>query len=439
MPERRLHVVALGCPKNRVDVESVVALAEREGFALTDDAAAADVILVATCGFVTEASQESIATTLELAGRRRPGARLVVAGCLSQRYGEELARALPEADYFVGTADMTRVADAVAGRGPRVAIGDAASDLATHAGRRPSGRPGSAYLKVADGCSRRCAFCTIPAIRGPFRSRPVDELCDEARDLARAGAIELNLVAQDLTAFGRDRPGEAGLADLLAALGRVDGIRWIRPLYLYPERGLRRVLAEMARNPRVVKYLDLPIQHASDAVLRRMKRGHRAALVGALLDDARRIVPGVSLRTTVIVGHPGEDEVAFDELIALVQRVRFEHLGAFRFSPEDGTSSATQAGAAPRRVAYARYRRVMAVQRRISRRTCRALRGRVVEVLVEGRSEDSPLVYVGRHAGQAPEVDGVVYLDRPAEPGRMVAVRITGSGDYDLSGEVIEP
>lgn len=430
--------MALGCPKNRVDVESVVALAEREGFSLTDDVAEAEVILVATCGFVIEAAQESIATALELAGRRRPGARLVVAGCLTQRYGEELARALPEADYLVGTADMTRVAAAVAGRGPRVSIGDAASDLAPHAGRRPSGRPGSAYLKVADGCSRRCAFCTIPSIRGPFRSRPVDELCDEARDLARAGVCEINLVAQDLTAFGRDRSGEAGLVELLAALGRVDGIRWIRPLYLYPERGLRRVMAEMARNRRVVRYLDLPIQHASDAVLRRMKRGHRAALIAALLDDARRIVPGVSLRTTVIVGHPGEDEAAFEALIALVERVQFEHLGAFRFSPEDGTPSASQPGAVPRRVAYARYRRVMAVQRRISRRKCRALRGRVLDVLVEGPSEDSPLVYVGRHAGQAPEVDGVVYLDRAIEPGRMVPVRITGSGDYDLSGEVIE-
>lgn len=438
MPARLLHVVALGCPKNRVDVEAVVALVEREGWALTDDASAADVILVATCGFVTAASQESIATALELSGHRREGARLVVSGCLSQRYGEELAGALPEADFLVGTADMTLVADAVAGRGPRVSIGRAASDLAPHAGRRPSGRPGSAYLKVADGCSRRCAFCTIPSIRGPFRSRPVDELCDEARELARAGALEINLVAQDLTAFGRDRPGEAGLAELLAALGRVDGIRWIRPLYLYPERGLRRVMAEIARNPRVVRYLNLPIQHASDTVLRRMKRGHRAALLGALLDDARRLVPGVSLRTTVIVGHPGEDEAAFSALIALVERVQFEHLGAFRFSPEDGTPSATQPGAVPPRVAYARHRRVMAVQRRISRRRCRALRGRVLDVLVEGPSEDSPLVYVGRHAGQAPEVDGVVYLDRAVEPGRMVTVRVTGSGDYDLSGEVIE-
>jgi ribosomal protein S12 methylthiotransferase len=364
-----------------------------------------------------------------------------VAGCLSQRYGEELARALPEADFFVGTSDMARVANAVAGRGPRLSIGAASSDLGPYEGRRPSGRPGSAYLKIADGCSRRCAFCTIPAIRGPFRSRPIDEICDEARALALAGVLEINLVAQDLSAYGRDQAGRGRgktLAELLAALARVDGIRWIRPLYLYPERGLRRVMSEMARNPKVVRYLDLPIQHASDAVLRRMKRGHRAALLQALLDDARRLVPGVSLRTTVIVGHPGEDSQAFAELLALVERVRFEHLGAFRFSPEEGTASSAQPDAVPRRVAYSRYRRVMAVQRRISRRTCRALRGRLLDVLVEGPSEDSPLVYVGRHAGQAPEVDGVVYLDQAVEPGRIVSVRITGSGDYDLSGEVVD-
>ena len=439
MVHRRLHAVALGCPKNRVDVEAVVALAEREGFELTDDASSADVILVATCGFIAEACQESITTVLELDQVRRHGARLVVAGCLSQRFGEELASALTEADAIVSTASLPLVVDAVAGRGARLVVGAPSSDVTRVVGRRPSGRPGSAYLKVADGCSRRCAFCTIPAIRGPFRSRPIDEICDEARELARMGVREVNLVAQDLSAFGRDRPERGDeLAELLEALARVDDLRWIRPLYLYPEARLRQVMAVMAVTPRVVPYLDLPIQHASDVVLKRMKRGHSSRLLANLFETARRVIPQVSLRTTVIVGHPGEGAEDFDALIGFIEKVRFDHLGAFRFSPEEGTASFDQPEKVSKRDAYNRYRRVMAVQRRISRQRCRARRGDTLEVLVEGMSEDSPLVFVGRHAGQAPEVDGVVYLDRPAEPGTMVTVRITDSGDYDLFGEVVE-
>jgi ribosomal protein S12 methylthiotransferase len=439
MSSQWLHVVALGCPKNRVDVEVVVALAQREGFALTDDASAADVVLVATCGFVAAACQESIDTILELHQARRRGTRLVVAGCLPQRYGEALAAALTEADAIVGTSSLPRVVDAIAGRGPRIDVGPPSCDLARVSGRRPSGRPGTAYVKVADGCSRRCAFCTIPSIRGPYRSRPVDEICDEARELAVAGVKEINLVAQDLTAFGRDEPDRGeGLAELLEALARVDGLRWIRPLYLYPEARLRRVMSVMAATPRIVPYLDLPMQHASDSVLKRMKRGHAAQLLSDLFATARRLIPGVSLRTTVIVGHPGEGPDDVDDLVRFIERVRFEHLGVFRFSPEDGTDSCTQLEPVSKRDAYARYRRVMAVQRRISRQRCRELRGRTLEVLVEGPSEESPLVYVGRHAGQAPEVDGVVYLDRPAEPGSMVSARIVDSGDYDLFGEVLD-
>jgi ribosomal protein S12 methylthiotransferase len=433
-----LHVTALGCPKNRVDVETIVGLACAHGVHLTADPGDADVVLVSTCGFIEPASRESIDTVLELARLRRPGARLVVTGCLAQRFGDELGTLLPEADFLVGTADLTRVVDAILGRGDRVSVGRAGGDLRRLVTRVPSGSPGSAYVKVADGCSRHCAFCTIPAIRGPYRSRHIDDICDEARDLARAGVLELNLVAQDLTAFGRDRSNGEDLAGLLRALSRIDGLRWIRPLYLYPDRSLVPVLHAMASNPTVAPYLDLPIQHASDRVLRRMKRGHRQPLLRSLIREARRIVPGLSLRTTVIVGHPGEGPDELADLIDFVAETRFENLGAFRFSPEEGTASAGQGGVPSRRESYDRHRRVMAVQRRISRQICRGRRGQVLEVLVEGPSEDSPLVTTARHAGQAPEVDGVVYLDRPVEAGRMVRVKIIDSGDYDLVGEVLD-
>ncbi len=436
MDEKLLYVVALGCPKNRVDVETVVAKAKTRGFGLTGSAEDADVVLVATCGFISAAAEESISTALELSAQRREGARLVVSGCLSQRWGEELAAALPEADFLVGTADLDLIVDAVAGDGPRMAVGTAGSDITTPVGRQPSGHPGSAYVKIGDGCSRSCAFCTIPAIRGEGRSRPIDEICDEARELSQAGVVELNLVAQDLTAYGRDRGSSETLADLLRALDAVDGIRWIRPLYLYPEKRLRSVMRAMVELTKVVPYLDLPIQHASDDVLQRMKRGHRAKLLGTILDDARRLIPGVFLRTTVIVGHPGEGQEDFEELLTFVKKVRFEHLGTFRYSPEDGTASVEQRDVPTRRDSYNRYRKLMSIQRRISRARCKAMIGETVEVLVEGPSEDSPLVWVGRHAGQAPEVDGVVYLDQPAEPGSIVTVTITDSGDYDLVGEL---
>ncbi len=438
MSRENLYVTALGCPKNRVDVETVVGLATDHRFVLTDDPRLADVVFVSTCSFITWASEESIATVLELDRVRKAGSRLVVAGCLPQRYGEELAGELPEVDFLTGTADLGLAFEALRGRGPRVTVGEAGGDLRPLASRSPSLTPGSAYIKVADGCSRKCSFCTIPAIRGPFRSRPIDEICDEASDLARRGVLEINLVAQDLTAFGRDRQGGGDLAVLLRALARIDGLSWIRPLYLYPERSLRSVFEVMAERDRIVPYLDMPIQHASDRVLRRMKRGHRRTLLVSLLNEARRIVPEVSVRTTVIVGHPGERSEDFVSLLDFVVEHPFENLGAFRYSPEDGTASEAQKDHVAKRDSYNRYRKVMALQRRISRGLCRARRGETLEVLVEGPSEDSQLVYVGRHVGQAPEVDGVVFLDRPVEPGRMVRVYVTGSGDYDLVGEVVE-
>ena len=439
MAAKRLHVVALGCPKNRVDVETIVALASVEGFRLVEDPARADVILVGTCGFVEAAAVESIEAVVALGAARKRGARLVVAGCLAQRYGEDLARALPEASALVGTSDLGQVVDAVAGRGPRVRIGLAGADLATSAARQPSLHPGSAYLKVADGCSRTCAFCTIPSIRGPFRSRPVAELCDEAADLARRGVLELNLVAQDLSSYGRDRSGGESLVDLLAGLSRIDRLRWIRPLYLYPGRTLGRVLAAISSLKRLVPYLDLPVQHGSGRVLRRMKRGAGAAATRRLISGARKAIPGLWLRSTLIVGHPGEGEDDVSTLLDLVEWARFDHLGVFRWSAEEGTESAAQPGAPSRRVGYDRHRRVLAVQRRISRARCRTMRGRLLDVLVEGPRDETPRVYVGRHAGQAPEVDGKVYLDRPAAPGTIVSVRVTKTGDYDLFGEVVEP
>jgi ribosomal protein S12 methylthiotransferase len=440
-PLRTIHLLALGCPKNRIDTEVLAGIAAERGLELVGEPELADVIVVATCGFIESAREESIQALLETARFKEQGRcqLLVAASCLAQRYGEELARELPEVDAFIGTADLTRLGDVLDGTSPRLAIGKPAS-FVQQPGTPRFLEPGafSAYIKIADGCSRKCAFCAIPLIKGQATSRPLDEIADEARDLARRGIVEINLVSQDTSAYGRDLGSRNGLARLVHELDRVDGLEWIRLLYLYPDTVDDDLLRSIRDCSRVVPYLDLPIQHASTRMLKRMRRGHTVQALRRLVERARRAIPGVFLRTAVLVGHPGETERDFAELIDFIRFARFQHLGAFRYSDEPGTAAHGTGPAVRPRDSYNRSRKLMAVQRRISRGLNRGLVGTHVRVLIEGPADDKGYVLSGRHAGQAPEVDGVTYLiSSAAGVGEMIDARIVRASDFDLVAEPI--
>ena len=463
-PELGIHFVSLGCPKNRVDSEVMLGMAVEAGYRHVASPADAAVIVVNSCAFIGAAERESVQVILEMARHRREGACrcLVVAGCLPQRHPAELASELPEVDHFLGPGDLGTLRDVLRGAAERMLVGRGGRWLASAdeprvlTVPRPSAgaRPSSAYLKIGDGCDRSCAFCVIPSIRGPLRSRPIDDLVREAERLVSLGVKELNLVSQDTVAYGRDlrRPRrsagtrggqpEARLDVLVERLGALPGLRWIRLLYLYPDELSPALVELLAGHERVVRYVDMPMQHGSDAVLRLMRRGHGARRLRAIIEQLRRQIPGLTLRSTFIVGHPGESPADFEQLCELVRWAEPERLGVFPYSDEPGTESHRLGGKVAPLVAWNRYRRLMALGRRISRRANRALVGRTLEVLVEGASDEHPLVLMGRHAGQAPEIDGQIYLStgetpepRPPRAGEMWTVEVTQASDYDLVGE----
>jgi ribosomal protein S12 methylthiotransferase len=437
----RVYMHTLGCPKNRVDSEIMLGTLAEAGYRLVQDPAKAEVVVVNTCGFIESAKAESVEAILELtelktAGRCR---KLVVAGCLVQRHADELALELPEVDHFIGTgayADIARiVSDAQA---KRLVVPDP-DFVHSAASPRVNSLPShTAYLKIAEGCDNACAFCIIPKLRGPQRSRPVADVVAEAEALARQGTIELSLVAQDLTAYGHDLPGRPRLHALLRELAKVDGVRWIRLHYAYPRDVPEALVEAIADEPKIVKYLDMPLQHSSDRLLRSMKRGRDSVFLRELLARLRARIPGIALRTSLIVGLPGETEEDFEDLLRFVEEQRFERLGVFEFSPEEGTPAAEMRRQVPDDVKRARFERVMAVQQEISRDHQRAMIGRRVEVLVEGRAEETEHLLAGRHAQQAPEIDGITYVnDGVAYPGEIVTVEVTDASDYDLVGHVV--
>jgi len=437
---RRVHFVALGCPKNRVDTERMAGLARRLGLELTGDPGQADLIVVNTCGFILPAKEESIETVLELAQLKEHGPcrALVMAGCLPQRHAQELAAQMPEVDHFIGTEDLPRLAEIlVGGTAPRLCVSPPGAGplLDAQYERELTDSPHSTYLKIAEGCDRRCAFCVIPRIRGHQRSRTVASLLEEAAQLARWGVRELSLVAQDSTAYGRDLSPPSTLADLLAHLAQIDQLCWIRVLYAYPTAVDLPLIQALADLPRVVPYLDLPIQHVDDAVLRAMRRGHDGAQIRRLLDDLRRDLPGIFIRTTLISGHPGETAQAHRALLDFVAGAELDHVGVFPFFAEEGTAAAEMSDQVPADVATERADEVLALQRGISRRRLARLRGAELSVMVDGVSPQSEYLLQGRHPGQAPDVDGVVILTDCAgelEPGDLVRARVTDSGDHDL-------
>lgn len=444
MRSRSIHFVSLGCPKNRVDTEVMLGVASRTGYHTTDDASEAEVIVVNTCGFIGEAKKESLQTIFELAEMKKHGAckKLVVAGCLSQRYPTELAAQLGDVDHFLGSSDMLKLANVLEGDADRMLVGNPADWVVRASDPRVLTQSlVSAYVKIAEGCNRRCAFCTIPEFRGKQRSRPADDIVREAEQLADRGIVELNLISQDTIAYGRDleeRRSPGRLADLVRRLADVPGIRWVRLFYLYPEAIDDALVELLAHHPNVVPYVDMPLQHAADAMLRRMRRGHGKDRQKRVVESLRRAIPDLSFRTAFIVGHPGETDDEFEELCEFVEWARFEHVGVFRYSDEESATSFGFEGKVKPLVAANRYRRLMALQRRVARDANRSRIGRELEVLVEGPSEEHEFVMKGRHRGQAPEIDGEVFLSGDeARAGQVRRVKIAQASDYDLVGELL--
>jgi ribosomal protein S12 methylthiotransferase len=448
----KIGFVSLGCPKNLVDSEVMMGLSQEGGHTLTPNPADADVIVINTCAFIDSAKEESINTILELAEFKKTGSctRLVVTGCLGERYRDELKEQIPEIDAVLGTGDVPQIVGAIEGSKSRtipLTLVHAQSPeprvqgLPTYLYDAESPRVFTtprhfAYIKVAEGCDYKCSFCIIPKLRGHYRSRPVEAIVREARSLAARGVRELILISQDTTFYGRDLGDGAALPRLLRELNAVEGIDWIRLLYLYPTTITDDILDAMAECDKVVKYIDLPLQHASDAVLKRMKRPGTGKQYEKLLARIRARVPGVSLRTTFIVGFPGETEAEFEELCAFVRSVGFDHVGVFTYSHEEGTTAHDLPDDVPAATKTKRRNALMAEQKRIVARAQKRRVGATVQVMVDGPSPEHELVWRGRLAGQAPEIDPVVYFTDAnpdaLRPGAVLQAEIVGSREYDL-------
>jgi ribosomal protein S12 methylthiotransferase len=434
----KVHLTTLGCPKNQVDSELMLGMLAEAGFPLVDRAEDAECLVVNTCAFIDRARQESVDTILELAQLKERGScrALIVTGCLSQRYGAELLQELPEVDGILGTSELDRIVDLVkraAGRhdwatgAPPGYLYDATTP------RLLTGRVPYAYVKIAEGCDMACTFCAIPQFRGKHRSRPLVDIVREVEGLAARGVQEAILVSQDTLAYGRDLGGNGDIGDLLLALSDTR-MPWIRPMYLHPAHVNDRLVETWARE-RVVPYLDMPVQHGDDGVLRAVRRAVTAKRMKDLVARFRAAIPGVTVRTTVLVGFPGETEQAFANLLSFVEDTGFDRLGVFTYSPEDGTPSVDMADHVPADVARERAEAVEETQDRIVWARQQALVGSVHEVLVDGPSEDPAFAFEARTAGQAPEIDGVVYLRGRFTPGAFARVRISEVHGYELVGE----
>lgn len=440
----KIGFVSLGCPKNLVDTEVMMGLLRARGHELTPDPRQAEVIVVNTCSFIGPAQQESVDTILEMARYKQEGAarRLIVAGCLVERFRDEIQAQIPEVDAVVGTNQVEHIAAACEG----APVAAAREPFLYHHGMpRVRATPRHyAYIKIAEGCDHPCTFCVIPQFRGAFRSRSPDSVAAEAASLFAQGVREINLVGQDTTSYGEDLGLRDGLALLLERLAGIETPhrKWIRFLYAYPNRITTRLLDTLAAHEALVKYIDMPLQHASAAVLKRMKRGSSGDLFLKLIERIRRHVPGVVLRTSMIVGFPGETERDFEQLCQFVQAAGFDHLGVFAYSDEETSRSYHLDGKVPARAIYQRKRRLLAIQRRISRARNRARVGAATEVLVEGPSPESELLWQARLPGQAPEIDGVClindFMGAPPVAGEIRPARLTAAHDYDLVATLLE-
>lgn len=439
-------VVSLGCAKNLVDSEVMVSQITAMGYGMTSDPSEAVLILVNTCGFLESAVEEGIDTILDLARYKNDGCcrRLIVTGCMVQRYGKKLLTLLPEVDVFLGTEhcyDLDKILRPSLNELPqRLWISPPRFLFSSDLPRTRSTPFFTAYLKLAEGCSHRCSYCLIPHLRGPYRSRSLDDILREVRELAAEGVKEINLIAQDTTAFGSDLASPDALLQLLESLETIDGIAWIRLLYAYPHRLDTPLLHTMAQSQKLVPYLDIPFQHSVPRILKAMGRVEPHKNPEELIARIRTYLPEVALRTSIIVGFPGESEAEFEALLAFIKRVEFDHLGVFCFSPEAGTRAAKLPEQLDEKTKNARHAALLAVQQPISRRRLSRHVGRRLPVLIEGLHPETELLLCGRTATQAPEVDGMVIITKgQANPGDLVAVHIIAAHDYDLEGEICGP
>ena len=448
---KKVGFVSLGCPKNLVDSEVMMGQLAAAGYEITNSAAEADTVVVNTCGFIESAKQESIDAILEATSLKTDGnaSRIIVAGCLVERYRDDLMRELPEVDAFIGTSqvgDILKAADD-GFDSAELTITPIGNKSATYlydeyTPRMRATDSHTAFIKIAEGCDRPCAFCSIPSMRGSFRSRRFGSIIEEARMLANQGVKELVLIAQDSSRYGEDLGEVDALAALLRALGEIDGIEWIRPMYAFPTHISDEFLAAIAETPKVVKYLDMPLQHASRNVLKLMKRGGTRQSLERLIDRVREAVPGIAIRTTFITGFPGETDEDFEELIKFVQNCRFDNLGVFTYSDEEGTAAYNLPNKVDAKTAKQRRNRLMKEQAKISKRLNKAKIGQICRVLFEGLSQESDLLFQGRLEGQAQEIDGYILInDVPdnlvPQVGTIYNVRITEAHEYDLVGEIV--
>ena len=436
---KTVGLVSLGCSKNRVDSEMLLGQLRERGYQIVDDPKEAEIIIVNTCGFIQSAKEESIDTLLEMAEYKQTGRLklLLATGCLAQRYGEELREALGEADGFMGVADYKRIFEVIdeAQKGERpLAVGE--GDRFYKSDRVLTTPPYSAYVKISDGCDNRCTYCAIPLIRGKYRSRPYDDIVEECRDLAKKGVTEVTLIAQDTSRYGSDFEGKPLLLkNLLADVSAIEGIHWVRVLYCYPDTVNDELLDAIASLPKCAKYLDLPLQHINDRLLKAMNRRGDSQMIKRLLSGCRQ--RGIIVRTTMIVGFPGETEEEFEELLDFVKETRFDRLGAFAYSPEENTPAAAMPEQIDEAVKQERLDRLMTLQQEISAKVMQARVGEICEVLVEGFRHGR---YYGRSLMEAPEVDGKVLFtsQKKLRPGEYVTVHITGASEYDLNGEAVQ-
>lgn len=439
---KKVGIVSLGCPKNLVDSEIMLGLLKKNEYEIVNNKDEAHILIVNTCGFIESAKAESISTILEMAQCKEKNCELlIVTGCLAERYKEELIKEIPEVDAVAGTGNYGEIADIIGKynhENKPVLYGNLNEIAYLENERFVSTKNGYAYLKIAEGCDNCCTYCIIPSLRGRFRSRKMDDIIKEAEVLARDGAKEIILVAQDVTRYGVDLYEKRSLAELLRKLGAVDGVEWIRLLYCYPDEIDMELINEIAANSKVLKYIDIPLQHASDKILKAMGRRGDSRLNGKLIETLREKIPGIVIRTSFIVGFPGEDEEDFKELYDFIDRYKVDRLGVFEYSKEEDTQAFKLKNQVPKRIKAKRYGEIMKLQKEISGLKNRERVNKIYRTIVEGVADDG-IFYYGRTFAEAPEIDSYLYFtsEEPLKIGEFTNVRIVCSEDYDLTGVVV--
>jgi ribosomal protein S12 methylthiotransferase len=440
----KIGIISLGCAKNQVDAEVMLGLLHKHGYKIVNQSDDADIIIVNTCGFIGPAKEESIQAILEQAKYKRQGncKALIITGCLGQRYSKELLAEIPEIDVIVGTGNYSRIVDILEelneGSSRDNYLGNLSAQLDDGLPRMLSTTGSTAYLKIAEGCDNCCTYCIIPKLRGRFRSRSVTGLIDEAKSLVQTGIKELVIIAQDISRYGQDTDGKYNLVTLLRELCSIHGLEWIRLMYCYPDRVTDELIDLIASEAKICNYLDIPLQHINQNILKRMNRKIDGFHIRNLLDTIRKRIPDIVLRTSLIVGFPGEGESEYKELVDFVKEGYFQHIGVFAYSREENTPAASFPNQVEEAVKKERRSQLMAIQSKTSRRLLRRRQTQVCKVLVEGIESDG--IYYGRSYGEAPEVDGLVYIssDNPLKIGEFTDVRITRAFEYDLLGEAYE-